>query len=648
MRKKGLHAEDLVELPDGDGWLLVQFGGQDQAEADAKARALIEDLAGEDGPSAKLLDDPAEREDLWEIRESGLGATARVPGENDTWPGWEDSAVPPDRVGDYLRDLRALFDQYGYSASVYGHFGQGGIHCRIDFDVRTADGIAHWRRFLDDAADLVVSYGGSFSGEHGDGQARGELLEKMYGPELVQAFREFKGIWDPQGRMNPGKAVDAAPITANLRLGTDYRPPEPATHFAFPDDGGSLPRATLRCVGVGKCRRDDAGVMCPSYMVTHEGQHSTRARARLLFEMLQGDVVKEGWRDDAVKESLDLCLACKGCKNECPVNVDMATYKAEFLSHYYSGRLRPVQAYSIGLIYWWSRIASRMPRLVNAVTRRPRLAAVIKRLGGVAQERPIPTFSEKPFTTWFREREERNLGAPDVLLWPDTFNNFLHADTARAMVEVLEAAGRHVVIPERPLCCGRPLYDYGMLPTAKRLLRQTLDNLRPHIAAGTPMVGIEPSCLAVFRDELTQMFPNDWDARRLASQSLTLAEYLTKHCPDFSYPQINRTAIVQAHCHHRSIMHFHAEEVVMDRLGLDWEVLESGCCGVAGSFGFEAGEKYEVSVKAGERVLLPAVRDADDDTLVLADGFSCQAQIADSTRRDGVHLAEVIAAGLRG
>ena len=648
MGKKGMHPAELSVLPEGNGWLIVQLGGDDQDEADARAHDLLDALARtDDPPSMKLIDDPAEEAKVWAVRESGLGATARVPGERDSWPGWEDSAVPPDKVGPYLRDLRKLYDRYGYDPSLYGHFGQGCIHCRVDFDLYTAEGIRAWRSFLDEAADLVVDYGGSFSGEHGDGQARADLLPKMYGPELMEAHREFKAIWDPDGKMNPGKVVDPNPITGQLRIGPDYRPRPVTTTFAYPDDDHQFNRAVLRCVGVGKCRREDGeGVMCPSYMVTREEEHSTRGRARLLFEMLNGSEIGDGWRSQAVHDALDLCLACKGCKTDCPVNVDMATYKAEFLSHYYKGRLRPRSAYAIGLIWWGLRLAARAPWAANLATQTPGVRGLVKRLAGIAPGRRIPRVAAEPFTAWFRRRGEpprRGAGhRPPVLLWPDTFNNYFHPDTARAAVEVLEAAGFQVLLPGRPLCCGRPLYDFGMLGLAKRLLGQVLDELRPQIRAGMPLVGLEPSCLATFRDELHNLLPGDQDAQRLAAQACTLAELLDRHAPDFQPPRLEAKAVVQRHCHHYAVMGFGPDERLLDRIGLDAEVLNAGCCGMAGSFGFERGEHYEVSVAAGERALLPRVRDADPDTLVVADGFSCRTQIEQGTNRHPLHLAEVM------
>jgi Fe-S oxidoreductase len=487
----------------------------------------------------------------------------------------------------------------------------------------------------------VVRYGGSLSGEHGDGQARAELLPKMFGPELMRAFGEFKAIWDPEGKMNPGKLVDPYRIDQNLRLGTGYDPSQVKTHFSFVDDHSSFAHATLRCVGVGKCRKHEGGTMCPSYMVTREEMHSTRGRARLLFEMLQGNPLRHGWRDEHVKDALDLCLACKGCRGECPVQVDMATYKAEFLSHYYAGRVRPITAYTMGLIYWWARLAAHAPGAVNLFTQTPLLRDMVKWLGGVAPERQIPEFAPHTFKDWFRQRGPRNSGGPRVILWPDTFNNHFFPETARAAVEVLEAAGYEVVVPERSLCCGRPLYDYGFLDAAKRLLRQILETLGPEIKAGVPLVGLEPSCVAVFRDEMVNLFPHDEDARRLSRQSFLLSEFLEKKVENYTPPKLQRKALVHGHCHHKAIMKMDDEEAVLRKLGLDFTVPDSGCCGMAGAFGFER-EHYDVSMACGERVLLPAVRDAAGDTLVIADGFSCREQIAQSTTRRALHLAEVL------
>ncbi|HEV2963882.1 MAG TPA: FAD-binding and (Fe-S)-binding domain-containing protein, partial [Candidatus Angelobacter sp.] len=552
VKKKNIQPGSTDKLPPGKGWLLVEFGGETKEEADAKAYALMEKLgAKHDAPSMKLVEDEREKMMIWKVRESGLGATARVPGEMETWEGWEDSAVPPENLGLYLRELRKLSDKYSYRCALYGHFGQACVHTRIDFDLVTAEGIRKYRSFVEEAADLVVRLGGSLSGEHGDGQSRGELLVKMFGPELIEAFREFKSIWDPQSKMNPGKLIDPYRLDENLRFGTDYSPPKVDTHFSFPEEHGNFAEATTRCVGVGKCRKDEQGTMCPSYMVTRDEMHSTRGRAHLLFEMLEGDPMRGGWKSDHVREALDLCLACKACKSECPLNVDMATYKAEFLSHYYEGRLRPRSAYSMGWIYWWARLAALAPGIVNLATQTPGISHLLKFLGGIAQPRKIPRFANETFRAWFAKRGLRNQGLPPVMLWPDTLNNHLHPNIAKAAVEVLEHAGYQVIIPKDVLCCGRPLYDFGMLDTAKGLLKQVLESLRPHIASGLPVVGLEPSCASVFRDEMPNLMAHNKDAERLSQQTFLLSEFLVKKA-NYHPPQLKRKALVHGHCHHKS------------------------------------------------------------------------------------------------
>ena len=656
MKVKRLHPRDLPILPPGKGWLLIEFGGNSKEESDATARKLMDELKAQpDAPSMKLLDDPLKEKVVWKIRDSGLGGSARVPNQPDTWEGWEDSAVSPDQIGQYLRDFRALLEKHGYGCTLYGHFGQGLVHTRIDFGLKTHEGIQTYLRFTDEAADLVQRYGGSLSGEHGDGQSRGELLPKMFGDELVQAFREFKEIWDPDWKMNPGKIVRPYRRDENLRYGEHYNPPQWPTYFKYPKDKASFSYAIERCVGVGQCRRHEHGTMCPSYMATREEKHSTRGRARLLWEMLNGPVIgKNGWRDGHVKDALDLCLACKGCKADCPVNVDMATYKAEFLSHYYKHRPRPVHAYAFGFIHVWARLAQIAPGLVNFVNRAPVTSALAKTIIGIAPQRKIPEFARENFKAWFgrnRTGRARSPSAPAgtahsdyskrVILWPDTFNNFFHPEIAIAAVEVLENAGFDVAVPDVDLCCGRPLYDYGMLDTARRWLGQILDALRDDIEAGTPMVGLEPSCIAVFRDELLDMFPQNENAIRLSQQTFTLAEFVEKFAPRWQAPKLARKAIVHGHCHHHAIMKMDADREVLEKLGLDFEVLDSGCCGMAGAFGFEK-DHYDVSMACGERVLLPRVRGAAKETLIIADGFSCREQIRQTTGREGLHLAQVL------
>lgn len=651
-KKGGAHAEHLELLPEGGGWLLLNVGGDSEDEVRARAEAMVR-AAGDGVRGHQLYTDPKEAKKLWDVREGALGSTAFVPGEHDTWPGWEDSAVRPEQLAHYLRDLRALYEKNGYErVALYGHFGMGLVHCRVPFDLRTPDGIREFRRFMNDAADLVVSYRGSLSGEHGDGQARAELLVKMFGPELMNAMRELKAIFDPENRMNPGKIVDAYPMTDHLRLGPDYRPSQPETHFRFPADHGSFARATLRCVGVGLCRREhgegEHDVMCPSYMVTREERHATRGRAHLLWEMLRGDgPIQDGFADEGVKESLDLCLACKGCKSDCPVGVDVATYKAEFLSHYYETKRRPRHAYAFGLIDRWAKLARLAPGLANLVTQTPGLARIAKLFADVSPEMTIPSFAGTTFRAQFARRRPRVEGGRKVVLWPDTFNDHFHPDTAMAAVRVLEAAGFEVHVPKESACCGRPLYDFGMLDRARSYLERVLHVLRPYLDDGLPIVVLEPSCASVFRDELANLMPDRDDAKRLQERTMLLSELLEREAPDFEVPKLAGKAIVQGHCHHKSVMHFGAERDVLGKTGLDVEVLAAGCCGMAGAFGF-ASATHDVGKACGERALLPRVRDAEPTTFVLADGFSCRQQITQNTGRLGLHLAELLAMGLDG
>ena len=545
-RRKGLNLDGLALLPEGCGWLMVEFGADTIAEAESKARHLMETLDRDPAPpEMRLITDPRQARHLWNVRESSLGVSSHVPGEPIRWEGFEDSAVAPEKLGAYLRELRTLMQAFHYEGAFYGHFGHACVHTRMDYDLESAEGIRKFRQFMEEAADLVVRYGGSLSGEHGDGQARGELLPKMFGPELMQAFRDFKSLWDPDWKMNPGKLIDANQLDENLRLGPNYDPWQPATHFKFPEDHGSLASATLRCVGVGKCRQYEGGVMCPSFRVTREEEHSTRGRAHLLWEMTQGEIIKDGWKNEAVKESLDLCLACKGCKSDCPVGVDVATYKAEFLSHYYEANRRPLNTLAIANFDRGVRAASHIPGLVNLTTQLPGLRDLTKLVAGVSPSRRIPAFAPQTFQQWWakqqygdgRPRPSASSEARDsseaadrssaVILWADTFNNHFSPSTAIAATEVLEAAGFDVLVPKAQLCCGRPLYDVGELDRAKSLLLQIMDELYVAIEQRTPIVVLEPSCAAVFRDELVNLFPND-AARPRALQTSFSVERISR------------------------------------------------------------------------------------------------------------------------
>ncbi len=643
-QKKGNEVEGTDLLPQGDTWLLVEFGADSQKEANGLARKAMEKIRAidHDHVGMRLIENAADQKKIWKIRESGVGAS-RIPGIEDAWPSWEDAAVPPEQVGNYLRDFYKLLDKHGYSCTLFGHFGDGCIHTRITFNLKTAAGVKNYREFMTEAAHTVVRYGGSLSGEHGDGQARAEFLPVMYGSEIIEAFREFKSAWDPEWRMNPGKVVDPYPLDTNLRVGPDYKPKPVLTIFKFPDDHSSFAQATERCFGVGKCRGLNGNTMCPSFHATREEMHSTRGRTRLLFEMLRGEVIQDGWRDEHIKDALDLCLACKGCKGDCPVNVDVATYKSEFLAHYYEGRMRPMSGYAMGMIFRWAEIASRFPGIANLITQTPGLSNLAKAAAGLTQHRKMPAFANQTFKSWFAERNARtrrkNDNRPPVVLWADTFNNYFFPHTAKAAVEVLESAGYRVQVPGRNLCCGRPLYDYGFLTEAKQHAQEIIDTLRPQITAGVPVVFLEPSCASVFQDEVTNLIPGDEDAQRLREQSVLLSEFL-EHA-GYHPPTLKRKALVHGHCHQKALVGMKSEQNLLNRMGLDAEVLDSGCCGLAGSFGYEEGH-YEVSMKIGERVLLPRIRSAEKATLIIADGFSCREQIMHGTQRHGMHLAEVI------
>jgi FAD/FMN-containing dehydrogenase/Fe-S oxidoreductase len=645
MRQKNLQPENIALLPPGNGYLLAEFGGDSAAEADAEADKLVNWLRKQpEPPVIKVVRDPDEVKRIWKVREASNGGTTVIPGQHSiTHEGWEDAAVHPRMLGRYLRDYKTLLAKHGYKGWYYGHFGEGCVHQRVTFDLETDRGVRTFRRFLEEAADLVVQYGGSISGEHGDGHARAFLYEKMFGPELVDGFRQFKQLWDPDNKLNPGKVVDPYPPEAFLKLGADYNPLPVKTHFHFPDDQGSLEKATQRCVGVGACRKTDAGTMCPSYQVTRDEIHSTRGRAHLLFEMLQGELLKGGWRDQAVKESMDLCLSCKGCKSECPTNVDIATYKSEFLSHYYEGRPRPFNHYAFGFIDRWARLASFAPKLVNAINSSPAISRVAKAMLQVAQQREIPKLAEETFASWVRKQPAASGLGREVVLFADTFNNYFRPSTARAAWEVLQRAGFTVHVPQTQehLCCGRPLYDFGLLGAAKKYLQKVLHALKPYVNSGLPVIMLEPSCASVFRDELRGLFPHHGVAYRLRQQTFTLSSFLQTQ-NDYEPPRLpGRKVLLHGHCHHKAVLKFSDEEALLKRMGVELKSLDSGCCGMAGPFGFESANTA-ISQALGERVLLPAVRACGPETIVLTDGFSCHEQIAQNTNREPLHIAEVL------
>ncbi|MGU7784448.1 FAD-binding and (Fe-S)-binding domain-containing protein [Burkholderia sp. PU8-34] len=649
LQARGLKADEIALLPPGDAWVVLEFGADTVDAALVQAReAEAHFNGGGAGPdvSGFVVADNAKQQKIWSIRETGASAVALSvdPSKPDPIAGWEDAAVDPLRLGDYLRAFQALVDRYGYETCLYGHFGDGCVHARITFDLRSATGVQIWRGFLREAAQLVVDFGGSLSGEHGDGQAKAEFLPIMYGPELMQAMAEFKAIWDPANRLNPGKVINAYRADENLRLGPGYRPVTLQTKLTFASpEGDGMQRAIERCIGMGKCRSLDGGTMCPSYRATREEKFSTRGRAHLFWEMLQGDVIKDGWNSPEVKEALDACLACKGCKSDCPTHTDMASYKAEFLSHYYETHRRPRQAMFMGRIGQWAPLASRFPRLMNFMTSTPPLARIGKWIAGVAPQRALPTFAPRPFRAMAKRRGigQRTGAAParkKVILWVDTFNEHFSPDIAAAAVDVLTALGFDVTLPKKRLCCGRPLYDYGLLDEARALLRTAVDELAGEIGAGVPVVGLEPGCLSVFKDELLKQLPDEPLAKRLAAQTFLFSDFVAQ--ADFAWPKLDADVIVHGHCHQKSLFGMKGETALLDKLGVRWKLLDTGCCGMAGSFGFND-EHYDLSMKIGEGKLLPLVRQASKDAIVVTNGFSCREQIEQGAGRTPLHIAQL-------
>jgi FAD/FMN-containing dehydrogenase/Fe-S oxidoreductase len=627
-------AAAVPELPRGDGWLFVETAGATVAEAQAAAEKLIADAGCLDsavvtGASARAL---------WRIREDGAGLGGRTPDNRPAWPGWEDAAVPPEQLGGYLREFGRLMTAHRLDGLTYGHFGDGCVHVRIDFPF--TDAPQRYREFVVDAAQLAGRYGGSMSGEHGDGRARGELLPHMYSGEAIAAFEHIKAVFDPTDTLNPGVIVRPAPVDADLRV-PQAKPVVRNLGFAYAHDGGDLSTAVHRCVGVGKCRADNTaggGVMCPSYVATRDERDSTRGRARVLQELANGSLVR-GFRSDEVLDVLDLCLSCKGCSSDCPAGVDMATYKAEVLHQRYRKRLRPASHYALGWLPRWAKLASRTPRLANASLRSRTLARIAKRAGGIDQRRPLPQFAPQTFRAWFAERPQRADGRP-VLLWVDTFTDHFSPEVGKAAVRVLEDAGYRVQLTDKRVCCGLTWISTGQLDGAKKQLRRTLDALEPALRDGIPVVGLEPSCTAVLRNDVTELLPDDPRAAQARTATRTLAELLSA-TPGWQPPRLDGVAAVaQPHCHQHAVMTWTPDAALLADAGADVTAV-GGCCGLAGNFGVERGH-YEVSVAVAESALLPAVRGAPD-AVVLADGFSCRTQLDQLAARPGVHLAQLLA-----
>jgi FAD/FMN-containing dehydrogenase/Fe-S oxidoreductase len=653
-RGKGLPG--VRYLPSGRAFLIAELG----AETDSDVRAAAQALKGEAEQAAAcsgvaILLESAEQRAVWGIRESGLGAGALLPGQPRTWPGAEDCAVPPVKLGEFLRRLVPLLARYELSAATYyGHFGEGCVHCRINFDLFTAAGIAKFRAAMSDIGDLVVEFGGSLSGEHGDGRARSELLPKMYGRELLGVFHDFKAAFDPDRMMNPGVLVSPEPLDAHLRIGSTYRPQQVPTLFDFTAEDG-LAGAALKCVGIGKCRKTDAGVMCPSYMATREEAYSTRGRAHLLYEALTGDLLPDGFADSALHDALELCLSCKACKSECPASVDMAAYKAEFLSNFYQVHRRPLSVKFFGSIHEIARAGMLAPGLLNALQSGP-AGSILRHLLRFHPRRNLPRFARQSFRRWFaqrhsiadRSREDTNLAPAattkqQVVLFPDTFTNFFEPEVPIAATEVLERAGLEVLLPSRDLCCGRPLYEAGKLDVGRFRLLEIVAALKPFVERGISIVGVEPSCLLTLRDELPALFPHLSSARELSRNAMLLDEFLIAKAPQFTTPPLKGYALVHGHCHQKALAGINSELSLLKKAEeLKVDVPDAGCCGMAGAFGYDA-RRFEVSRTIAERVLIPAVQNSPADALIVADGFACRSQIRQFCGgRQPMHLAQVL------
>jgi FAD/FMN-containing dehydrogenase/Fe-S oxidoreductase len=647
---RGDHA--IPDLPPGAGWMFVEVGGASQEEAEETMAALAADSGT---GTYRIVRDPNEAAALWSIRADGAGLSGRTPDGREAWPGWEDAAVPPANLGAYLREFDTLMARHGVTGQPFGHFGDGCIHVRLDLPLHE-DGTA-LRSFMEDAAVLVRAHGGSLSGEHGDGRARSELLSTMYSAPAIDLFAQVKALFDPDGRLNPGVMVDPAPLDRDLRRPAAKPTPASAGGLAFAHDHGDFTEAVHRCTGVGKCRSDSigagSGFMCPSYAATGDEKDVTRGRARVLQEAINGTLVG-GLTAPEVRESLDLCLSCKACSSDCPAGVDIAAYKAEVTHRMYKGKLRPMNHYSIGWLPRWLKVIGVAPRVVNAALRPAWIQRVTVALAGMDTRRRLPTFATTPFrrSAVAKARRPRYDDSTDnrVLLWADSFSDGLDPQVPAAIVAVLESAGLEVTVAQGSACCGVTWISTGQLDGARSRMNDLLEVLGPYAVNGMPIVGVEPSCVATLRSDLTELLPDDPRAHAVAAGTYTFAEVLTGRAPvkprkGWTPPSLaDVTAVVQPHCHHHSVMGFTADRDLMARAGAT--VTEaSGCCGLAGNWGTTKGH-YDTSVKVAQNSLLPALEAAPEGAVYLADGVSCRTQADDLAGVQGMHLAELLASRL--
>ena len=650
LKERNLKQAEIALLPEGQAWLMVELSGN-SAENLTQLCHQFETAMGLSKKVKSVLSvvDAANTAAIWSIREQGASATAMSLHVDDPDPvvGWEDTAVDPLQLGDYLREFSALIQRYGYTSSLYGHFGDGCIHARITFDTRSAEGISQWRKFSVEIAELVVQFGGSLSGEHGDGQAKGEFLPVMFGPELMYAFRRFKQIWDPEQRMNPGKLIDAYKMDENLRYGADYKLPETTTILHFKDDVGGFSRATERCIGMGKCRAQ-SGAMCPSYQATQEEKYSTRGRAHLLHEMVRGEVIKDGWDNKAIVDSFEHCLSCKACKTECPTQVDIATYKAEFLAAHYAHKRRPLNHYPLAyignLLPKISRFSWVFNKLQAGIT-----GQLAQKFLGLSDAKGLPKLASQSFTSWVKKHAHRQdqqfhwFGAqdqPTVVLWADSVNNHYRPALLQSAVNVLLKSGHQVAVAKQHFCCGRPLYEYGFLAQALKQLTVILESFHCKLPAGCSVIVLEPSCLSVFKDELLSAFPEDTRALDLRKRAKTLTRFLSESSVTLA-KQLN-SGILHLHCHDKSLGISSHEREWMLRCFKDLQEPESGCCGMAGTYGLKK-QTRAIGQRLYERRLKPAIDNAANNAVVVANGFSCYEQMMDGqSDRWVLHPVEII------
>lgn len=624
------------ELPPGGAWLLLEVGGASLEHARTTAQAVLQAAADSGALASQVIDNPDEQASVWRIRERGAGLATRSPEGWESWPGWEDAAVPAEGLADYLRDFRALLGRYGRHGLLYGHFGEGCVHVRIDHDLLTEPGRLAYRSFQQDAADIVIAHHGSLSGEHGDGRARSELLDRMYTPRALEAFAAFKHAFDPTSLLNPGILVDPAPLDADLRLAIS-RPHTVDLAFGYRSDEGDLGKALRRCVGVGACRKSEGGGMCPSFRATQDERHSTRGRARVLAEMLDGHLAADGWQSEDVKGALDLCLSCKACKSECPVNVDMATYKAEFLHQHYRGRIRPAAHYSMGWLPLLLVFGRRAARPVNWLLGFAVVNKLAKKVGGIDQRRAIPRLATWSFRRWFRSRPRAQHG-DRVVLWLDSFTSSFSPEVARDAVLVLESAGYQVDVTSEGLCCGLTWVSTGQLGVARRIMQRTVNELDVP-SDDRPIVVLEPSCGAALRTDVPELLGGE-AAHRVADRVRSLAEAMQGR--ELALPATDPVdAVVQFHCHQRAVFGTEADRILLERMGVVLRSVDEGCCGLAGNFGFEDGH-YDVSRTCAEQSFLPHLDRHPAEAPVLADGFSCRVQIDQIGGRDSKHLAQLL------